>query len=244
MKIKFEVHTHTKYSHDSLLNKWFYLMVLKLRGIRVVAITDHNEIIGAIKFRDFLEKYNIQVIVGEEVFTESGEIIGLFLHRKIDAGLSVRQTMLEIKEQGGIVYIPHPYDEKRYRTVLPESEINKNIDLIEIIEVHNGRNVDRSFSEKQLSIAEKFPSVHRLVGSDAHTFFELGRNYNLIEKFNTTEEFYLNLKNVTHIKNDCIQLSHQITKLVRLVKLLRECKFHEIYRIINRRCARSKQKTS
>lgn len=242
MKLRFEVHTHTKYSHDSLLNKWFYFIMLKLRKINIVAITDHNEIQGAIEYQKFLKKHNISVIVGEEIFTEKGEVIGLFLQKRIEPGLSVRDTMLEIKAQGGIVYIPHPYDEKRYKTVLPVEEIRINIELIDIIEIHNGRNKLTLFSEKQLAIANSFPKVHQLVGSDAHTFIELGRNFNLIEEFHSMEEFLCNLKYVTHIRKDCIQISHHITKFVRVFKLLRERKFHEVYRIVHRRIRRTKQR--
>ena len=243
MKMRLEVHTHTKYSHDSLLNKWFYLIMLKIRKINAVAITDHNEIKGAIKFRNFLKKYNITVIVGEEIFTEKGEIIGLFLDSKIEPGLSVEETIIEIKKQGGIVYIPHPYDEKRYKTVLPESEISKYIESIDMIEIHNGRNSRKFFSEKQLLIANKYTNVHQVIGSDAHTFIELGRNYNIIEEFTNVEEFKRNLQNVTHVKKECIQLAHQITKIVRIIKLLREGKFREIYRIINRRIKKPEHRT-
>lgn len=235
MAVKVELHTHTKYSHDSLLNKWFYLIMLKLRNIHTVAITDHNEIKGAVEYREFLKKFNISVIVGEEIFTQSGEVIGLFLHNKIEPGLCVRETLLQIKNQGGLVYIPHPYDKKRYKTVLPEIELKKNLDLIDIIEIHNGRNIHASYSEQQLAIANKFPHVYQLVGSDAHTFIELGRNYNLMEEFSTKEEFLHHLKNVKHIKKECLKTAHEVTKLVRLITLFKKGNFNEIYRVINTR---------
>ena len=244
MKMKVEVHTHTKYSHDSMLNKWFYLIMMKLKGINVVAITDHNEIKGAIEYRCFLQKFNISVIIGEEIFTEKGEVIGLFLQSKIEPGLSVRETLLEIKKQGGVVYIPHPYDEKRHKTVLPETEISKNVDLIDVIEIHNGRNEKKYFSNKQLSIANQFSDIYQLVGSDAHTFIELGRNYNIIKAFNTPQEFIQNLKDVKHIKKECIQISHTITKLVRLFILLRKGKYYEIYRIIYKRFRKKERRVS
>lgn len=241
MSIKLEMHTHTKYSHDSLLNKWFYLIVLKIKKINTIAITDHNEIKGAIEFNDFLKKYKINVIIGEEVFTNRGEIIGLFLQEKIEPGKTVRKTMEEIKKQGGIVYIPHPYDEKRYKTVIPEEEIENNIDLIDIIEVHNGRNIQPYFSERQLSIGNSYPAAAQLIGSDAHTFIELGRNYNLIEEFGGKEEFVRNLNSVEHIKKNCLQISHQMTKFARVIIMLRKGKFNEIYRVVNKRFRRRKQ---
>lgn len=243
MKIRIELHTHTQFSHDSLLNKWFYLLMLKLKRINAVGITDHNQIDGAIKFKSFLERFGIQVIVGEEVYSNKGEIIGLFLNKKIEPGKSPKVTMLEIKSQGGLVYIPHPYDEKRYKSVLTREEIEKNFELIDIIEIHNGRNIKRYFSDKQLEIANKFNKI-QIVGSDAHIFFELGRNYNVMTNFNDKSEFIQSLKNAIYIKKDCIQISHQITKMVRIIKLLREGQFNEIYRIISKRYRRDEQKVS
>ncbi|MCA1065339.1 PHP domain-containing protein [Rossellomorea sp. AcN35-11] len=241
MRINLELHTHTQYSHDSMLNKWSYLLMLKLKNINAIGITDHNEIIGAIKFKSFLEKHNIKVIIGEEIFSNSGEIIGLFLKEKIEPGLSPRKTMLAIKKQGGLVYIPHPYDEKRYKTVLPEEEISKNIDLIDIIEVHNGRNIKEHFSEEQFKIANRYPTI-KSVGSDAHTFLELGRNYNQLKDFNSKDEFLQNLKEAVFITSSCKNVFHQITKVVRLIKLIRKGQLNELYRVIYRRYNRKKSR--
>lgn len=237
--IRFEIHTHTNYSKDSILNKYFYVIMLKLKKISVVGITDHNEIEGALNFKKFLEKFNIKVIVGEEIFTTDGEIIGLFLKNRIPPFLTPEETIKRIKAQEGIVYIPHPYDEKRYRTVLPIKEIAKNKNKIDIIECHNGRNISSFFSEKQNEIADKFKKF-KLVGSDAHTFIELGRNFNIIESFDTKEEFLKNLKNVKFQKKDCLKISHQITKLVRIIKLLKLGEIDELFRIIKKKCKRGK----
>ena len=111
-KIRAEFHTHTRYSKDSILNKFFILLMCKIKKIKLIAITDHNEVKGAIKYQKFLNKFNIDVIVGEEVMTDSGEIIGLFLKEKIQPLQSVDQTIQQIKKQNGIIYLPHPYDEK------------------------------------------------------------------------------------------------------------------------------------
>ncbi|MED4023439.1 MULTISPECIES: PHP domain-containing protein [Priestia] len=234
MKVKVELHTHTNYSHDSLLSKWLYLVMLKLRKIDVVGITDHNEIEGAKKIKSFLNKYGIKVIVGEEVFSERGEIIGLFIEKKILPGLSPRETMLQIKEQGGVVYIPHPYDEKRYKTVLPEEDIKKNSDLIDIIEIHNGRNIKSLFSDKQLEIGKKYNKI-MCVGSDAHTFIELGRNYNIMDEFNDSFDFLNKLKESKSIQRDCLQVCHQLTKIDRIIKLLGKGQFNELFRVIYKR---------
>lgn len=238
-KLRVEVHTHTKYSKDSILGKYLYLIMLKIRKIDVIAITDHNTIKGGVEYKKFLEKYGIRVIVGEEIFTTKGEIIGLFLENEIPAKLSPEETIKKIKKQNGIVYIPHPYDEKRYKTVLPIDEIEKNIKEIDIIECHNGRNISQNFSIKQEGIADKYKKL-KMVGSDAHIFFELGRNFNIIENFNSKEEFLKNLQTIEFNKRKCIKISHQLTKIVRLIKLLMEGEISEIFRIVRRKYKRRK----
>lgn len=235
--LKMEVHTHTKYSKDSSLNKYFYLLMLRLKGISVIGITDHNEIKGAVEFKKFLEKFNIKVIIGEEIFTTKGEIIGLFLNEKIEPFLSPEETIRKIKEQNGIVYIPHPYDKKRHKTVLSFEEIEKNQKDIDIIECHNGRNISLEYSKKQNEIAEKFKKL-KMVGSDAHIFFELGRNFNLIKDFKNQEEFLKNLKEAEFHKKECIKISHQITKIIKILKLIKKGEFNEIFRIIRKKCKR------
>ena len=97
------------------MSYWLLLLILKLKKISTVAITDHNEIAGAIKYKDKFKKHHIELIVGEEIFTNKGEIIGLGLSKKIEPNLSPKETIKRIKEQNGIVYVPHPYDEKRYK---------------------------------------------------------------------------------------------------------------------------------
>lgn len=234
-KIRLELHTHTKYSHDSNLSKFFYLIMLKLKRIKYVAICDHNEIMGAVEYKQYLSKYGINVIVGEEIFTKNGEIIGLFLEKKIEPFMSVEDTIEAIKNQDGLVYIPHPYDEKRYKTVVPTEILKNNCEDIDIIEVHNGRNIKKIFSQKQEEIAGLFPNVIRTVGSDAHCFFELGRNYIEVEEFDNKEDFLIALTNAVLHKKECINFAHHTTKFVRIYKMMLKGNFNEIYRIIYKR---------
>lgn len=232
--IKAEFHTHTFYSYDSLLNKYAYLFMLKLRNIKVIAVTDHNTTKGAFYLKPFLNKFGIDVIVGEEIFTSHGEIIGLFLTEDIKPGLSPEETIEKIKSQNGLVYIPHPYDEKRYKTVLQETYIEKFKESIDLIEIHNGRNTKENYSIKQKEMANKY-NITNIVGSDAHTFFELGRNYVLINKFNNKEEFLQNIKTAKFIQKKSLSCSHHVTKFVKLFKLLKKGKINEIYRIFKRK---------
>jgi len=237
-KYKMEFHVHTSISNDSFLTKKFLFLMCKLKKINCLAITDHNEIDNAIKFKDYFEKRGIKIIVGEEIFSKDGEIIGLYLTKKINPDLSAIETIEEIKKQNGLVYIPHPYDEKRYKTVLKKEVIVENKDKIDFIECHNGRNILEKYSDMQNSIAEELGLV-KIVGSDAHTFYEIGRNYcevSSLERKDLTNE----IKNAKFTKKKCIKFAHFNTKNVRLLKMIKGGKWNELSRIINKRFRRSR----
>ena len=211
---KVEFHIHTRRSHDSLLSTFFIMIMCKLRKIDCVAICDHNQIEMAINKKNYLERHHINVIVGEEVFTTEGEIIGLFLNEKIPANLTPEETVFQIKKQGGLVYIPHPYDEKRYKTVLNSDALERIIDDVDFIECHNGRNISPMFSKKQNAIAEKYKKV-KVVGSDAHCFFEIGRNYIMLESIEK-EALLTSVKRGEMVCNPCLKFAHFWTKVARV----------------------------
>ena len=144
LMIRLETHCHTRYSKDSLLLHSLLYMKCRLCHIDAIAICEHNNILGALKFKEYCSKRKnkVLVIVGEEIMTSSGEIIGLYLNEEIPAGLSCDETIDRIISQGGVVYVPHPYDEKRSKTVLSEECIFSNSHRIDCMECYNGRNVD------------------------------------------------------------------------------------------------------
>ena len=236
---KTEFHVHTRYSIDSILPYWLLIIILKLKGIDTVVITDHNEIAGAIKYKNCFKKWGIELIVGEEIFTKKGEIIGLGLSKKIEPNLSPSETINQIKKQNGLVYIPHPYDEKRYKTVLIEEEIKKNKTKIDFIEVHNGRNISPVFDEKQNEIADKYNLV-KIVGSDAHTFFELGRNYIITDNKITIENLKKECNNAKFCEKKCIKFSHEWTKIARVITFISKGDFYGIVRVIKKKFTRNK----
>ena len=236
---KSEFHIHTRASKDSILPFWLILLVAKLKKLNTLVITDHNEIWGAQKCKEKFKKYNIEVIVGEEIFTSKGEIIGLNLKTRIRPDLSPEQTIKEIRQQNGIVYVPHPYDEKRYKTVLIESEIERNKNEIDFIEVHNGRNISEKFDIKQNEMAEKY-ELCKIIGSDAHTFFELGRNIVFTENKITDETVLENYKNVKFVQRKCIKFAHKWTKLARILTMIGKGDICGLFGIINKKCRRKK----
>ena len=235
--IRLETHCHTKFSKDSLLPFTLLYLKCKLCGISCIAITEHNNIIGATKFKEYCRKRksNLCVIVGEEIMTESGEVIGLYLKKEIPQGLSFEETIAQIREQKGIVYVPHPYDEKRNKTVLKEECIKRFAPVIDCIECHNGRNISPLYDEKQQEIATKY-GITKVIGSDAHTFLEIGRNYMNVESVpDTPEKFRSVIATATFHEKKCIKLCHQITRCVKLIRIIEKGNIDELYRIVNKR---------
>lgn len=228
---KVELHVHTRYSKDSALPLWLIYFVCRLKRIDVIAITDHNTIQGAKAFAYFCGKRGdyVSVIIGEEIMTCEGEIIGLYLDDPIPRGLSAEDTVGRILQQGGVVYVPHPYDVKRSKTVLKESALARIANKVDCIECHNGRNISEYYSNEQQAISEKY-HLSQVVGSDAHTCFELGRNYMLLEAedLSKPERFKEALPSALMHKKPCLQFSHQITKAVRILKMIKNGKYREI----------------
>ena len=234
--MRLETHIHTKYSQDSLLCFWILYAKCRMKKIDYVAITEHNNVDGAHAFKQYCEKRGnkVRVIIGEEIMTDSGEVIGLYLTKQIQQGLSVSDTIEAIHSQNGIVYIPHPYDEKRKKTVLRETEIAAHKEQIDYIECHNGRNISTEYTAKQTEIAEKY-GLTKVVGSDAHTFLELGRNYMEIDIEPCDAEHFRTAIAVARLhKANRIKISHTLTKLARVIHLVKRGKWDELYRAIYR----------
>lgn len=245
--MKTELHVHTRFSNDSLLSLWIVKFICFFKKIDCVAICDHNTIDGALALKKQLKKSNISIIVGEEIFTSDGEIIGLFLKEKISPGLTAEETVLKIKEQCGLVYIPHPYDEKRHKTVLKKEAMLKIANYVDLIEIHNGRNIFLDFSKRQEDIANLlFNRNHTafVTGSDAHTFFEVGRNY-MVSNFydpNNAVEFKKNMICAENVNSDCIMLAHTVTRISRLLKMLLKGDMGGLFRIIFKKCKNRSRK--
>lgn len=158
----FDFHIHSKCSYDSLLQPKKILRVAERRGLNGVAITDHNTINGSV----YASKINspIQVIIGSEIKTEKGDVIGLFLNEEI-VSRTFDEVIEEIKDQGGVVVLPHPYKETEY---IP----NEVLDKVDVIEVMNGRS-PHMLNEKARILAK---SKHMPIcgGSDAHIAMSVG----------------------------------------------------------------------
>ena len=177
--MKIDLHCHTEASADCSTPLELFPARCRERGVWVQAITDHNEIWGAQKLQEMVEEEKIRkagfpltIIVGEEVSTIHGEIIGLFLKEKIPAGMTPRETVHAIKEQGGLVVLPHGFDPlKRWR--LQPAALETIEDEINVVETFNARISQLRWNQAAVDWA-KLHGVAMSAGSDAHTLSDIG----------------------------------------------------------------------
>ena len=212
--IKVDMHVHTKYSKDSILSLERLFIVCRKRGIDCIAVTDHNTIKGALEFQ---KRFNgVKVIVGEEIESRAGEIIGLFLQEEVSPGLSAGKTIVSIKKQGGLVYLPHPFDRCR-RAPIKLKSIEPFWDEIDIVEVFNSRSLISSWSEKALELAKEKKKPFG-IGSDAHSEKEVGKSLAEMEDFNSPVEFVDNLTQAKIKKKKTSLMLRLSVRAVRLAK--------------------------
>lgn len=170
--VELDLHMHTNHSHDCATPAATLLERAREVGLDVIAVTDHNEVSGALEAASLAPRYGVEVIVGEEIKTAGeGEVIGLFIAERIPPGLTLRETIEAIKEQGGVVYVPHPFD--RLHSVPDYRHLLEVVELIDAIEVYNARVAFAAYNAE----AARFAARYRLpggAGSDAHVPEGLG----------------------------------------------------------------------
>ncbi|HEY1457102.1 MAG TPA: PHP domain-containing protein, partial [Solirubrobacteraceae bacterium] len=185
--IDVDLHMHTDHSHDCVTPVEVLLATAAEQGLGAIAVTDHNEISGALEAREKAAGAGVKVIVGEEVKTATqGEVIGLFIQEKIPRGLTLEQTVAEIKRQGGIVYVPHPFD--RLHSVPDYEHLLTILEDVDAIEVFNPRVAIGAFNEE----AARFAAKYRVIagaGSDSHVAQGLGSVRVRMRDFDGPDEF-------------------------------------------------------
>ena len=185
--IDVDLHMHTDHSHDCATPVEVLLSTARAQGLGAIAVTDHNEVSGALEAAAKAADYGVKVIVGEEVKTaHQGEVIGLFLKEKIPRGLTLEETVAEIRRQGGVVYVPHPFD--RMHAVPDYEHLLGVVEDVDAIEVYNPRVAIGSFNEE----AARFAAKYRILagaGSDAHVTQGLGSVRVRMPDFDGPDEF-------------------------------------------------------
>ena len=211
--IEVDLHMHTDHSPDCATPVDVLLETARDRGLGAIAITDHNEVSGALEARRIAEQMgDIKVIVAEEVKTaEQGEVIGLFLEEKIPKGMTMEKTIAEIRRQGGLVYVPHPFD--RFHSVPDYEHLLDIVEEIDVLEVFNPRVAVTAFNEE----AERFARKYRIVpgaGSDSHVAQGLGSVRVRIHDFDGPAEF------LEAMRDADITRKHKNLVYVQALKLL------------------------
>jgi hypothetical protein len=212
--IHVDLHMHTDHSSDCATPVETLLYAAKTAGLGAIAVTDHNEVSGAHEARAQAERDGgIKVIVAEEVKTaDQGEVIGLFIEDKIPRGMTLQETIAAIREQNGLVYVPHPFD--RMHSVPDYEHLLDVVDEIDAIEVFNPRVAFSSFNEE----AKRFAAKYRIVagaGSDSHVAAGLGSVKIRMRDFDGPEEFLESLRDADIIRKPSRLLYVQALKFIQ-----------------------------
>jgi glycosyltransferase involved in cell wall biosynthesis len=209
--IDVDLHMHTDHSYDCATPVEVLLAEAKALGLGAIAVTEHNEISGALEAAT--KARGIKVIVGEEVKTaEQGEVIGLFIREKIPRGMTLAETIAEIKRQGGLVYVPHPFD--RMHSVPDYKNLLEVLDEIDLIEVFNPRVAIAEFNEEALRFASKYRMIAG-AGSDAHVPQGLGSVRVRMRDFDGPQEFLESLRDADIVRNPASLLYVQALKFLQ-----------------------------
>ena len=209
--IHVDLHMHTDHSPDCATPVDTLLDTAKRVGLGAIAVTDHNEISGALEARE--RANGIKVIVAEEVKTaDQGEVIGLFIEKKIPRGMTLQETIAEIRRQGGLVYVPHPFD--RMHAVPDYEHLLDVVEDIDAMEVFNPRVAFSAFNEE----AARFAAKYRIVagaGSDSHVAQGLGSVKIRMRDFDGPEEFLESLRDADIVRKRQSLLYVQALKFIQ-----------------------------
>ena len=187
-----DLHMHTKWSHDCIVEPADLVMYAEAIGLDAIAVTDHNAIGGAREAVELARDRDLVVIPAEEIKTDGqGEVIGLFLEDEIPKGLSFADTIAAIREQGGLVYLPHPFD--RLHAIPDAATIHRQLAEIDVFEVYNARLLFEAYNDEAVRFASKY-NLTVGAGSDAHVLQGVGTGAMRMRRFDGPEEFLVSLR--------------------------------------------------
>jgi predicted metal-dependent phosphoesterase TrpH/glycosyltransferase involved in cell wall biosynthesis len=190
--ITLDLHMHTDWSHDCSIPAEELLDHAEAIGLGGIAVTDHNVFGGALEAVELARGRELIVIPGEEVKTDNqGEVIGLFLQEEIPRGMTFAETVEAIRDQGGLVYVPHPFD--RMHSIPDPATLHRHLAEIDVLEVYNARLLRETFNDEALRFARKYRLLQG-AGSDAHVLQGVGTGAVRMRRFEGPEEFLLSLR--------------------------------------------------
>jgi predicted metal-dependent phosphoesterase TrpH len=209
--IRIDLHTHSEASIDGGLSPENYADILREEKLDVIAITDHDRI----DFAQGLQKAlgEDRIIVGQEISTTDGDIVGLYLKEKIEPGLTAQKAIDAVKSQDGLVYIPHPYEKVRHG--IKKDVLLEIIDKVDIIEAHNGRSMSKKTGVELETLGIK-NDIAICGSSDAHGKRGIGYTYTTIDSKPTRKTLAGLLKNGTIVAKRPQLISYLNPKYNRL----------------------------
>ena len=193
-----DMHMHTNWSHDCAVDPADLIMYAEANGLGAIAVTDHNVFGGALETVELARDHELIVIPGEEIKTDGqGEVIGLFLREEIPRGMSFAETVGAIKEQGGLVYLPHPFD--RMHSIPDPATLQRHLADIDVFEVYNARLLFEAYNEEALRFARKY-NLTAGARSAAHVLQGLGTGALRMRGFEGPEEFLVSLRSAQVVR--------------------------------------------
>ena len=175
-----DLHIHTIYSYDGTASVPAVLARARDVGLDVIAITDHDEIRGALQAFEVAHRFGVDVIPGIEITTADGDLLALFVTEKIMPGLSLVETLLRVGEAGGICLAPHPMARVTGMKSLGGPTIIRALNHPEAsrilvgIETFNATALDRESNEHARALAGQFSGIAQVGNSDAHVLQAIG----------------------------------------------------------------------
>ena len=211
-----DLHMHTSWSHDCSTDPAELVDYAEAQGLGAIAVTDHNVFGGALEAADHASSRELIVIRGEEVKTDGqGEVIGLFLEREIPRDLGFADTIAAIREQGGLVYVPHPFD--RLHAIPDPRTLHRHLADIDVLEVYNARLLLEAYNDEALRFARKY-NLTMGAGSDAHVLQGVGTGALRMRAFRDPEEFIVSLRHAEVLRRPKSLAYLQSLKWVAQVK--------------------------
>jgi predicted metal-dependent phosphoesterase TrpH/glycosyltransferase involved in cell wall biosynthesis len=187
-----DLHLHTSWSHDCQIPVEDLLDHAEAQGLGAIAVTDHNVFGGALEAAELARDRNLIVIPGEEVKTaDQGEVIGLFLSEEIPRGQSFGETVAAIRSQGGVVYLPHPFD--RLHAIPEPATLHRHLAEVDVLEVYNARLLFEAYNDEALRFARKY-DLTMGAGSDAHVLQGVGTGAVRMRAFEGPDDFLASLR--------------------------------------------------
>jgi len=211
MKLRADFHSHSHYSRDSIVSPQTFIDTCVRKGINCIAVTDHNGIEGAFVIQKLA---SFKVIIGEEVKTSEGEIIGLFLKELVPRGLTPEETIRAVHDQGGIAVVPHPYDVFR-RSVIRKDALERIKHDVDAIEGFNCRNILSRHDERARDLARDV-SKPMTLGTDAHSPWELGGACLEMDNFDTPQELLRALPGARIAGHRSLPMVHWISTYAKI----------------------------